>query len=151
MHLSPPPCRFEVLFWGLRDLKRVQFLTVDKPRVDVECGGHIIQVGNTITLSNKYLSCNVAEHRDPGRQQEPQLQPEREVPGRGAAGAGDVLPAPLHQGRGLQVLREVHLGGQPHQPQHPQVPLPPHHRGDQGGDQQEESPVADQECSRIKF
>ena len=36
--------RFEVLFWGLRDLKRVQFLTVDKPRVDVECGGHIIQV-----------------------------------------------------------------------------------------------------------
>ena len=35
--------RFEVLFWGLRDLKRVQFLTVDKPRVDVECGGHIIQ------------------------------------------------------------------------------------------------------------
>ena len=25
--------RFEVLFWGLRDLKRVQFLTVDKPRV----------------------------------------------------------------------------------------------------------------------
>ena len=35
--------RFEVLFWGLRDLKRVEFLTVDKPRVDVECGGHIIQ------------------------------------------------------------------------------------------------------------
>jgi hypothetical protein len=35
--------RFEVLFWGLRDLKRVQFLTVDKPRVDVECAGHIIQ------------------------------------------------------------------------------------------------------------
>ena len=33
-----------MLFWGLRDLKRVQFLTVDKPRVDVECGGHIIQV-----------------------------------------------------------------------------------------------------------
>ncbi|XP_023341787.1 otoferlin, partial [Eurytemora carolleeae] len=35
--------RFEVLFWGLRDLKRVQFLAVDKPRVDVECGGHVIQ------------------------------------------------------------------------------------------------------------
>ena len=36
-------CRFEVLFWGLRDLKRVHWLTVDKPRVDVECAGHIIQ------------------------------------------------------------------------------------------------------------
>ena len=36
--------RFEVLFWGLRDLKRIQFLPVDHPRVDIECGGHIIQV-----------------------------------------------------------------------------------------------------------
>ena len=34
--------RFEVLFWGLRDLKRVHWLTVDKPRVDIECAGHII-------------------------------------------------------------------------------------------------------------
>ena len=31
--------RFEVLFWGLRDLKRVHFLAVDRPRVDVECAG----------------------------------------------------------------------------------------------------------------
>ena len=55
MHLSL--FRFEVLFWGLRDLKRVQFLTVDKPRVDVECGGHIIQVGNTTKIFGvqKYL------------------------------------------------------------------------------------------------
>lgn len=35
-------CRIEVLFWGLRDLKRVHLLTVDKPRVDVECAGHIL-------------------------------------------------------------------------------------------------------------
>ena len=35
--------RFEVLFWGLRGLKRIQWMTVDKPRVDVECAGHIIQ------------------------------------------------------------------------------------------------------------
>ncbi|XP_046413657.1 otoferlin-like isoform X1 [Neodiprion fabricii] len=34
--------RIEVLFWGLRDLKRVHLLTVDKPRVDVECAGHIL-------------------------------------------------------------------------------------------------------------
>nr|XP_021208193.1 otoferlin isoform X3 [Bombyx mori] len=34
--------RIEVLFWGLRDLKRVHLLTVDKPRVDIECAGHII-------------------------------------------------------------------------------------------------------------
>ena len=36
-------CRFEVLFWGLRDLKRVSWMTVDKPRVDIECAGHIVQ------------------------------------------------------------------------------------------------------------
>jgi hypothetical protein len=34
--------RIEVLFWGLRDLKRVHLMTVDKPRVDIECAGHIL-------------------------------------------------------------------------------------------------------------
>ncbi|KAJ0183679.1 hypothetical protein K1T71_000102 [Dendrolimus kikuchii] len=34
--------RIEVLFWGLRDLKRVHLLTVDRPRVDIECAGNII-------------------------------------------------------------------------------------------------------------
>lgn len=34
--------RIEVLFWGLRDLKRVHLLTVDRPRVDIECAGHIL-------------------------------------------------------------------------------------------------------------
>ncbi|XP_050683960.1 otoferlin-like [Leptidea sinapis] len=34
--------RIEVLFWGLRNLKRIHFLSVDKPRVDIECAGHII-------------------------------------------------------------------------------------------------------------
>lgn len=34
--------RIEVLLWGLRDLKRIHFLSVDKPRVDVECSGKIL-------------------------------------------------------------------------------------------------------------
>lgn len=34
--------RIEVLFWGLRELKRIHLLTVDKPRVDIECSGHIL-------------------------------------------------------------------------------------------------------------
>ncbi|XP_041358290.1 otoferlin-like [Gigantopelta aegis] len=34
--------RIEVLFWGVRDLKRVQLQTVDHPRIDVECAGHIL-------------------------------------------------------------------------------------------------------------
>ncbi|CAH0402078.1 unnamed protein product [Chilo suppressalis] len=34
--------RIEVLFWGLRDLKRIHLLTVDKPRVDIECAGNIL-------------------------------------------------------------------------------------------------------------
>ena len=38
--------RFEVLFWGLRDLKRVHFLAVDRPRVDVECAGIITGFGS---------------------------------------------------------------------------------------------------------
>ncbi|XP_050031171.2 otoferlin [Dermacentor andersoni] len=35
--------RIEVLFWGLRELKRVHLMSVDHPRVDVECGGHVLQ------------------------------------------------------------------------------------------------------------
>ena len=46
--------RFEVLFWGLRDLKRVHWMTVDKPRVDIECAGHIIQG----SLSNQEIDKN---------------------------------------------------------------------------------------------
>lgn len=34
--------RLEVLLWGLRDLKRIHFMSVDKPRVDVECSGKIM-------------------------------------------------------------------------------------------------------------
>lgn len=34
--------RIEVLFWGLRDLKRIHLLMVDKPRVDIECAGNIL-------------------------------------------------------------------------------------------------------------
>ncbi|MED6256247.1 hypothetical protein ATANTOWER_022526, partial [Ataeniobius toweri] len=31
--------RIEVLFWGLRELKRVQLFEVERPKVKVECGG----------------------------------------------------------------------------------------------------------------
>lgn len=37
--------RIEVLFWGLRDLKRIHFMSVDRPRIDVECSGKIINSG----------------------------------------------------------------------------------------------------------
>ncbi|XP_011828124.1 PREDICTED: otoferlin [Mandrillus leucophaeus] len=33
----------EVLFWGLRDLKRVNLAQVDRPRVDIECAGKGVQ------------------------------------------------------------------------------------------------------------
>ncbi|XP_022646249.1 otoferlin-like isoform X4 [Varroa destructor] len=35
--------KIELLFWGLRDLRRVNFLKVDRPRVDIECGGYTVQ------------------------------------------------------------------------------------------------------------
>lgn len=34
---------FQVLFWGLRDLKRVNLAQVDRPRVDIECAGKGVQ------------------------------------------------------------------------------------------------------------
>lgn len=38
----PSPC-YQVLFWGLRDLKRVNLAQVDRPRVDIECAGKGVQ------------------------------------------------------------------------------------------------------------
>lgn len=43
-----PYCRcfyflVQVLFWGLRDLKRINLAQVDRPRVDIECAGRGVQ------------------------------------------------------------------------------------------------------------
>lgn len=44
-----PPCDLccssstQVLFWGLRDLKRINLAQVDRPRVDIECAGKGVQ------------------------------------------------------------------------------------------------------------
>ncbi|KAM8858333.1 fer-1-like protein 6 [Synchiropus picturatus] len=35
--------RLEVLFWGLRELKKVQLLTVDRPQVFIECAGKTLR------------------------------------------------------------------------------------------------------------
>ncbi|MCI4389544.1 hypothetical protein PGIGA_G00099320 [Pangasianodon gigas] len=35
--------RIEILFWGLRDIKRINLTQVDKPRVDIECAGKGVQ------------------------------------------------------------------------------------------------------------
>lgn len=34
--------RIEVLFWGVREMKKLQFTSVTRPRIDVECAGHVI-------------------------------------------------------------------------------------------------------------
>ncbi|XP_061500462.1 otoferlin [Anopheles gambiae] len=49
--------RIEVLFWGLRDLKRVHFMTVDKPRIDIECSGRIL---NSSIVQNAKKNPNFA-------------------------------------------------------------------------------------------
>nr|XP_061826902.1 fer-1-like protein 6 isoform X1 [Nerophis lumbriciformis] len=37
------PYRLEVLFWGLRELKKVQLLSVDRPQVFIECAGKTLR------------------------------------------------------------------------------------------------------------
>ncbi|XP_055522373.1 otoferlin-like isoform X2 [Wyeomyia smithii] len=49
--------RIEVLFWGLRDVKRVHFMTVDKPRIDIECSGRIL---NSSIIQNAKKNPNFA-------------------------------------------------------------------------------------------
>ncbi|CAH0768231.1 unnamed protein product [Bemisia tabaci] len=40
--IRPTLAKIEALFWGLRDLKRIHLMSVDRPRVDIECAGHIL-------------------------------------------------------------------------------------------------------------
>ncbi|XP_071807797.1 otoferlin-like isoform X5 [Asterias amurensis] len=44
MEIRPKLCRYriEVVFWGVREMKRLQLMTVDKPRCDVQCGGETL-------------------------------------------------------------------------------------------------------------
>ena len=32
----------QVLFWGIRELKRIQLTSIDRPRIDIECAGHVL-------------------------------------------------------------------------------------------------------------
>ena len=32
-----------MLFWGVREMKRLNLQTVDRPQVDIECAGRVIQ------------------------------------------------------------------------------------------------------------
>lgn len=41
--------RLEVLFWGLRDMKKINFKSVDNPRIDIECAGNML---TTSTIQN---------------------------------------------------------------------------------------------------
>lgn len=42
-HLTYSHFCSQVLFWGLRDLKRINLAQVDRPRVDIECAGRGVQ------------------------------------------------------------------------------------------------------------
>ncbi|XP_078483992.1 otoferlin isoform X2 [Ciona intestinalis] len=50
--------RVEVLFWGLRDLKRVQLISVDRPRVDIEIAGRCV---SSCLITNYKKNPNFAE------------------------------------------------------------------------------------------
>ncbi|XP_071963772.1 otoferlin-like [Antedon mediterranea] len=51
--------RIEVLFWGVRDLKRVMLLSVDRPRVEIECGGHVL---HSATVANAKKNPNFEDN-----------------------------------------------------------------------------------------
>ncbi|XP_067937439.1 otoferlin-like [Watersipora subatra] len=47
--------RIEVLFWGMRDLKKLQFTAVTRPKIDVECAGKVI---SSIPLTDANINPN---------------------------------------------------------------------------------------------
>ena len=51
--------RVEVLFWGVRELRRVQLLSVDRPKVDLEIGGFSI---SSRRIEDAQLNCNFEDN-----------------------------------------------------------------------------------------
>ena len=45
MEIRPSLCsyRVEILFWGVRELQRIQLMAVDQPKVTAEFGGYHIE------------------------------------------------------------------------------------------------------------
>ena len=55
--------RIEVLFWGVRDMKKLQFTAVTKPRIDVECAGNVISsLPLTDALTNPNFTYVITMH-----------------------------------------------------------------------------------------
>ena len=51
MHENTTTFSFQVLFWGVREMKRVNLTTVDRPQVDADCAGHVAQ--STVIVNAK--------------------------------------------------------------------------------------------------
>ncbi|XP_035220719.1 otoferlin-like, partial [Stegodyphus dumicola] len=56
--------RIEVLFWGLRELKRVNLKSLQQPRVEVECAGHSVQSSVITNYKNHSNFINVIQKMD---------------------------------------------------------------------------------------
>ena len=85
----------------MRDLKRIQFLPVDHPRVDIECGGHVIQVDHV--HSTPHYGADILEFNDNKCKEESKLFQHGKILGHRVARARNVLPASHYPGGGLQV------------------------------------------------
>ena len=122
--------RFEVLFWGLRDLKRIHWLTVDKPRVDIECAGHIIQSSVIMNAKKNPNFTTLVKFLDIGkvhlwmfRNMWKKLYFHYRI-----AWAGDVLSSFDYSCGGLSQFRSFHIGGNARDQHHPQVFVSAHHQ-----------------------
>lgn len=118
-----------MLFWGLRDLKRVNLAQVDRPRVDIECAGKGVQSSlihnykknpnfNTLVKWFEVVGAerSWARLEWPGvaGSSVPSLSPGCTWPKPpGPSGERAVAPASEHPSGGLPGLRPLHPGGLP--------------------------------------
>ena len=131
-------CRFEVLFWGLRDLKRVHWLTVDKPRVDVECAGHIIQSSVIMNAKRNPNFSTLVKFLDIGEYFENEYSTSWNVKLNSCSTfrtpwTRNILPTPNNSCGWLSKLWKVHSGGNSCDQLHSQVFVPTHYQERQRG------------------
>ncbi|GFT88061.1 otoferlin [Nephila pilipes] len=56
--------RIEILFWGLRELKRANWKYIDRPRIDVDCAGNILYSSVLLNYRQHSNFHNTVEYMD---------------------------------------------------------------------------------------
>lgn len=56
------PGMFQVIFWGVREMKRAQFMSVNRPRVDIDCCYPVTPLGDSKDKTIPFVESTICKN-----------------------------------------------------------------------------------------